>query len=146
MPHAVEKARVEDTDAILKIEKICFPEDAWSSDIFREELSGGLIRRSTVVRDGSGKTVAYCISRCMMGEMQIFKLAVHPLHRRKGLAKALLRDALEHLGRGKATLEVAAGNVAAISLYYETGFRKIGVREKYYRKSGRDALVMERSI
>ncbi len=46
---------------------------------------------------------------------------VHPAHRRKGVATALLRAVLTRL-RGTATLNVATSNYAARALYERHGF------------------------
>lgn len=139
-PGAPEKAHAGDIASILRIEEMCFTYDAWPAKTFESEIPAGLAGRSTVVRDCRGEAVAYCVSRILMNEAQVFKIAVHPLHRRRGLAKALLRDVMERSER--VTLEVAAGNTAAISLYMKMGFRKTAVRENYYR-GGRDAVVMQ---
>lgn len=48
-------------------------------------------------------------------------LFVHPAHRRKGIASALLQSVLPKL-EGTATLNVAASNVAARQLYSRLGF------------------------
>ncbi|WP_462137061.1 ribosomal protein S18-alanine N-acetyltransferase [Candidatus Mycalebacterium sp.] len=142
----VEEALKEDAGSIVEMEKICFDRDAWPRKVFDEELSGGAARRATVVRDTGGGVIAYCFSRIFIDAMEIFKIAVHPVHRRKGLAKLLLRDALEHLGRGTISLEVATDNKEAIMLYCELGFRRVAMRRKYYHGSGRDALVMEMKV
>lgn len=138
----VDLAVPEDLETLGEMEEICFERDAWPRSALKEELSGGFARRFTVVRDGNGRPVAYCICRTLTGETEIFKLAVHPLHRRKGLATLLLRDALAHTGRGRVTLEVAADNKEAIILYSGMGFRLTGERKNYYGGSGRDALLM----
>jgi len=143
----INKARPEDIDAILEMEKMCFTYDAWTPKMLEEEISNSnVFARSNVVRNSAGEAVAYCISRTVMDEMQILKLAVHPLHRRKGLAGMLLRDSMRHLGRGLVTLEVAVDNTDAISLYSKMGFEKTTVRENYYRggrlRDGTDAFVM----
>jgi ribosomal-protein-alanine N-acetyltransferase len=52
---------------------------------------------------------------------------------------ALLREASAE-GAQHATLEVAAGNIAAQALYAAAGFRTAGIRRAYYR-NGDDALI-----
>ena len=39
-------------------------------------------------------------------------------------------------------LEVAVGNAPARALYAGADFRQTGLRRKYYRETGEDALVM----
>ena len=142
----VDLATPEDFESVSAMEELCFEKDAWPSAALKEEISGGFARRSTVVRGADGRPVAYCICRTLMNETEIFKLAVHPLHRRKGLAKLLLEDMLAHTDGGRVTLEVAADNMDAIMLYCGMGFRAVGERRNYYRGSGRDAVVMSLEV
>ncbi|HEY2214204.1 MAG TPA: GNAT family N-acetyltransferase, partial [Acidimicrobiales bacterium] len=66
-------------------------------------------------------------------------------YRRQGVATTLLMDGIATLlpaGIKHLTLEVAAGNEAAQSLYRRFGFAPVGVRKGYYQVSGEDALIM----
>jgi len=66
--------------------------------------------------------------------------------RRRGAARALLDDLLTHaraLNVDSITLEVRVSNFAAQGLYRCHGFRMVGLRRRYYRDTGEDALVME---
>jgi ribosomal protein S18 acetylase RimI-like enzyme len=61
----------------------------------------------------------------------IANVAVHPNHRRQGIAMALTQRALAYLkrrGDPEAWLQVRVDNEAAISLYRSTGFRQEAVR------------------
>lgn len=142
----VDTAKDGDAAGIVEMEKLCFGRDAWPRTAIMEELSGGFGRRAAVIRDGEGKAVAYCISRSFMDMAEVFKIAVHPLHRRKGFAKLLLKDAARHLKLGTISLEVAADNKEAVALYAEQGFRVVGERKNYYRSSGKDAIVMAMEV
>ncbi|MFN9645114.1 MAG: GNAT family N-acetyltransferase [Cyanobacteriota bacterium] len=81
-------------------------------------------------------------------ELQITAVAVHPDHRRRGLARRLL-EAMLQLGREagaeRATLEVAKANGAARALYAGLGFQEVAVRRDYYR-DGQDALILWRRL
>jgi ribosomal-protein-alanine N-acetyltransferase len=81
-------------------------------------------------------------------ELQITAVAVHPEHRRRGLARQLL-EAMLQLGREagaeRATLEVAKANGAARALYTGLGFQEVAVRNGYYR-NGDDALILWRRL
>lgn len=92
-------------------------------------------------------------------ETQILELAVHPARRRRGAARALLSaelatspaaaasssSATSPLSGGRAVLEVASRNEAAVALYASFGFGVDGVRKAYYR-DGDDALLMSLRI
>ena len=73
-------------------------------------------------------------------------LAVIKSMRRKGIAKALVTQALEiglaHAARC-AVLEVRASNHAAHALYHNLGFRDVTIRPTYYSTPIEDALLME---
>lgn len=80
----------------------------------------------------------------ILEELHITLVAVDPDRRRRGLGlrvlSALLAEAGAH-GAERATLEVAAGNAAALALYRRLGFRQAGHRPGYYR-NGEDALIL----
>jgi len=99
---------------------------------------------------GQPYAAGYILLQAMpQAQADILTLYVHPDHRRQGLARALLTDALNTVrskGCEGLTLEVDATNLAAISLYEAQGFQKRGKRVGYYRnpvsKTQGDALVM----
>ena len=73
-------------------------------------------------------------------------LAVIELMRHKGIARALVTQALEvglTQGAMRAVLEVRASNQAAHGLYQSLGFRSGATRPKYYTNPVEDALLME---
>ncbi len=86
-------------------------------------------------------------------QADILTLYVQPEHRRQGLARNLLSEALT-LARYNhctgLTLEVEATNTAAIRLYEAHGLQKTGIRAGYYRnpvsQTQGDALVMAVSL
>lgn len=84
----------------------------------------------------------------VVDELQITALAVHPDHRRQGLARQVL-EAMLRLGREagatRATLEVASTNGAARALYAGLGFNDVAVRRAYYR-NGDDAVILWKKI
>ena len=79
-------------------------------------------------------------------EVHLIDLVVHPERRRRGVARRLMEELLEHAKQRRARsvlLEVRRGNVAAIALYRSQGLRAAGVRKKYYSNNGEDALEMQ---
>jgi ribosomal-protein-alanine N-acetyltransferase len=74
-------------------------------------------------------------------ETEILNLAVHPRHRRKGLAKALVL-ALRELSPGDTLLEVRERNQPAIELYKSVGFQILTKRKDYYGDPPDTAVVM----
>jgi ribosomal-protein-alanine N-acetyltransferase len=84
----------------------------------------------------------------ILDEVHLGNLAVHPDHRRQGIARALVEHLVERArrrGSSFITLEVRAGNRAAIDLYARHRFQPVGLRKGYY--AGReDAIVMVREL
>lgn len=81
------------------------------------------------------------------GDGEISNVAVLPQYRRQGIAHALMEQVLsegQQEGCTAFTLEVRAGNTAAIALYESFGFRTEGVRKGYYEKPAEDALILWR--
>ena len=75
----------------------------------------------------------------------ILNLAVHPEHRRRGLARRLLAEGLAQArtsGAELAWLEVRTSNLAAQALYASFGFKEVGRRPRYYDDTQEDALLL----
>jgi len=83
----------------------------------------------------------------VLDECMIMNVAVLSPFRRLGIADAMidhLLNAASHLGCAFATLETAADNTAAISLYKKHGFAENGRRKGYYH--GTDALLFRKEL
>ena len=79
----------------------------------------------------------------------MMNVAVHPDHRRKGIAQALILALcadLQAQGNSCLTLEVRASNAPAIALYEKLGFDTVGRRPNYYRHPKEDALILRKSL
>lgn len=88
-----------------------------------------------------GRLVGYLIGLLAVDELDVASVAVDPSRRREGIAVLLLREALKGRGLNKAILEVSVANTAAIGLYEKLGFKRVGIRKKYYEGKD-DALLM----
>jgi ribosomal-protein-alanine N-acetyltransferase len=96
-----------------------------------------------------GAVAGFILCRAIAGEAEILTLAVHPAHRRQGLARAMVEAAADAPGIQTLFLEVAADNAAAIDLYAGAGFEPVGSRRRYYARAAgpaADALVMRRDL
>jgi ribosomal-protein-alanine N-acetyltransferase len=90
---------------------------------------------------------AYSAYEVVVDEMHIHTLAVHPLHRRAGLGKMLLRTVLDlgaRRGAAVALLEVRKSNWTALALYRSFGFSHVASRKDYYEHPREDALLLEK--
>ena len=146
----IDVMRREDLADVLAIEVVSFS-TPWTEEMFTHELAGGVPGTTLVARlpaPGAPAAVAgYVCVWVVSDELHINNLAVHPRWRRRGLARALVRAALEHGQRERAHLaflEVRASNVAAQRLYREFDFEAVGLRRRYYTHPIEDAVIMRR--
>ena len=117
----------------------------WSERSFRNELDHphGVFR---VALEG-GEVVGYGGLWLVIDEAHVTNVAVEPEHQRRGVGRRLMRELLEEArarGATCATLEVRAGNAAALHLYESLGFERSAVRRGYYPDNKEDAVVMWR--
>ena len=95
------------------------------------------------------KLFAYISFYHIEDEMEIVNLAVTDRMRRLGHGKFLLNTALhagQKMGMHKVSLEVRRLNTIAIRLYEGCGFTLEGVRKRYYRDTGEDALIYQKCL
>ncbi len=132
-----------DLDAVHAIDQLSFSAP-WSRRSYENELNDRRLSRSWVaVLDGS--IIGAIVAWLLVDELHIVTLSVHPQHRRRGVARSLLRTALAEArqrGAVSAALEVRAGNRPAQELYRDFGFKIVGRRPNYYQDNGEDALLM----
>ena len=140
----IEPMRRRHVGQILAIERGSYPKP-WSSQVFQDELDHARDGYRYYIVARQGRTVlGYGGLMFAVDEAHVTNLAVHPEHRRKGVAtRLLLALAREAIDRGCPawTLEVRASNVAAQELYRRFGFAPAGVRGRYY-EGVEDAIVM----
>ena len=131
---------------VAELEKICFS-DPWSDQSVASELVNPL--SCWLVAEEDGVVAGYVGSQTVIDESDMMNVAVHPDHRRKGVAEALVTELVEALklrGSLRLTLEVRASNEPAKSLYEKLGFCQVGVRKNYYRNPKEDALILQKEF
>ena len=129
---------------VAALEKICFS-DPWSENSVASELKNPL--SCWLVAEEDGKVTGYVGSQTVMDESDMMNVAVHPDHRRKGIAEALVAELVEALKKRESrclTLEVRASNEPAKALYEKLGFTQVGLRKNYYRNPKEDALILRK--
>jgi ribosomal-protein-alanine N-acetyltransferase len=139
----IEKLRRRDLRQLLRIESVVFPEP-WSPAVFNSELA---LRRGRLYRAAwDGEELAGYIGFMIVDdEAHMTTIATAPAFQRSGVATTLIVDGIRTLlGQGvrHLSLEVAANNEPAQSLYRRFGFAPVAVRKNYYPVTGQDALVM----
>ena len=133
-------------EIIAAIHSAAMPEAAWPASAWRSLLAASAAR-ARIAMDGD-MPAGFLHLRFAGGEAEVVMVATHPAARRRGIAAALLEDAVASLDGRELFLEVAESNRAARALYAGFGFRQAGRRPGYYRTaSGReDALVLRLCI
>ena len=142
-PVVIDDMTLEDIDAVQEVERSSFPVP-WPANAFRHELTQNRNARYIVARSGA-EIVGYAGLWLMVDEAHITTFAVHPDHRRRHIGERLLQRLFEIAVAMEAewlTLEVRATNLAAQKLYEKYGFRRAGVRRRYYSDNNEDALIM----
>jgi ribosomal-protein-alanine N-acetyltransferase len=131
-----------DLPQVIAIERRAFA-TPWSLAMFVLELSKP---SSVCLAALSERQIAgYLVCSRYADVWHLMNIAVDPVSRRRGIARALLEALLQRAGRDEPyTLEVRPSNTPAIALYEQFGFRSAGVRPRYYQDTGEDALIMWR--
>ena len=133
----VRRSEIGDCDILSEMHSAAFRR-GWSSAEFEALLlQPGVHALQAHYRSAFGARVAagFVLYRLIGDEAEILSIAVVPQCRRRGIAKALLEEAMRHLYREGARsihLEVEDENAPAIRLYRGMEFRENGKRPGYY--------------
>lgn len=138
-------ASLRDLISLRKLEKICFPLDAWPLlDMIGALSFPNVVRYKAVEGDAMVGFIA--------GEVRgptrtgwIATLCVHPDYRRRGIAQELLHLAEEEMHQPRVRLTVRESNHAAITLYRVNGYQEVNRWRSYYN-GGEDGIVMEKLL
>ena len=142
-PVVIDDMTLDDIDAVQEVERSSFPVP-WPANAFRHELTQNRNARYIVARDGD-RIVGYAGLWLMVDEAHITTFAVHPDQRRLRIGERLLQRLFEIavvMNGEWLTLEVRASNLPAQKLYEKYGFRRAGVRRRYYSDNNEDALIL----
>lgn len=140
----------KDLQDMVRLENLCFPEDAWSPEVFQSDIQDEKSRYYGLVKDGHlvGMLALHCL-RPMLNHTRITSLCIHPDFRRRGYAKQLVMHMLEEmkdLSRYQITGETRQTNQAMRDLFRYFGFKEIALRRNYYRNPLEDAVVYELNL
>ena len=140
----IVKMEADHVPQVAQLEKLCFS-DPWSEKSVASELENKWALW-LVALEGNA-VVGYIGSQTAVDETDVMNVAVHPDHRRKGIAEALIGKLVSELkarGSHALMLEVRDSNVPAISLYEKLGFLQVGLRKNYYRNPKEDARILRK--
>ncbi|MDA8333430.1 MAG: ribosomal protein S18-alanine N-acetyltransferase [Peptococcaceae bacterium] len=134
---------LEHVAQVAAIEAASFPAP-WPLRAFVQEiLQNSLADYLVALREG--KVAGYAGMWIILDEAHITNVAVRPELRGMGIGRRLMEQVIVralYLGARKMTLEVRVSNAAALTLYESLGFRRTGVRPRYYEDTGEDAAIM----
>jgi ribosomal-protein-alanine N-acetyltransferase len=155
-----------DKDVAIAIERLldCPPDvhvldeiarTAFSAGSFsvREEIKRGWSRiwvarcppRDTRLGGTSSPPAGFLISWHVADELHILNIATALAMRRRGIATALMEEAIRYATTSRVRLmllEVRRSNRAALGLYRRLGFSVVALRSGYYADTGEDAIEM----
>lgn len=126
-------------DNLVELHKKCFPHKPWTANDFTELKKSGC----EIISSQNG----FIVWRSVVDEAELISIGVAPDARRCGIAAAMLglmENELKKSGTKKIFLEVSATNIPAIKLYEQNGYKKMGIRPKYY--DGTDAITMTKEL
>ena len=138
----IRRASPADAEAIARLEAEIFS-DPWGE----VDVTSYICRETAMcftATDESG-VVGYIIGTKIPPEGEIYRIAVRPDKRQRGIGYRLLSYGLKtELGEGVETvfLEVRSKNPPAIALYRAYGFTECGKRKNYYQNPIDDAIIM----
>lgn len=129
---------------IAELEKLCF-NDPWSVNSIASELDNRLSLWLVAVEND--QVMGYVGSQTVLGETDMMNIAIHPDHRKRGIATELIEALIQGLterGSHSLMLEVRSTNEPAKNLYAKMGFDAVGIRRNYYRNPREDALILRK--
>lgn len=133
----------KDLPMVIEIDRLNFTEP-WPAKSFSYELSTNY-SICLVAVDDFDLVLAEIVVWVIVDEAHIATIAVHPDHQGRGIASALLAEALMlamERGASASLLEVRPSNTAALKLYQRFGYEVVGVRKEYYQDNKEDALLL----
>jgi len=139
----VQPSTIRMIRGVLRLERICFQEDAWPwVDVASILLWPSVVRLGAV--DGP-QLIGFVAgdTRWRPRTGMIATLAVHPSYRRRGVGRRLLAECEARLEAPLVRLTVRLDNLAAIALYESAGYQRRETLEGYYSR-GVAGLLMEK--
>lgn len=142
---SIEPASWHDINELYQLEKECFKQDRWVLlDLIAALILPGIVRLKATV---DGQMIGFIAgdSKSDKSVGWINTLGVLPVYRRQGVASNLLAACEAQIDVGRIRLYVRRSNQDALKLYEKSGYRRAGIKLKYYAR-GEDAFILEKSL
>ena len=124
---------------LSELHQKCFPNEPLSADDFRDLKNSGC----EIIMSENG----FIVYRITNDEAEIITVGVNPEMRRNGIASAMIgiiEKTLKNQGIKKTFSKISSTNEPAKKLYENLGYKKVGLRPKYY--DGVDAILMAKEL
>lgn len=155
----IRPMRSDDLHAVLAVAATCPEAPSWQRADYAAYLAPAPpLLRAAFVAVTSGWITGFAAATLLLdppetadpeNRAEIDSMAVHSGARRQGIGSALLVAVFAWAagyGGRRITLEVRASNAAAIALYERHGFRREGLRPRYYADPIDDALLLGKPL
>lgn len=144
--YTLQQATLRDVWKIRQLEKSVFPKDAYPLLEIVFLILAPISRNFKLVAP-NGELAGFIAGTVATGSHPgwIITLGVSPKYQRNGLGRFLLQWCERELHAERIRLTVRAGNLAAYTLYAETGYTDVRRRHRYYR-DGEDGIEMEKQV
>ena len=142
----LREATAKDSSLLARLHAETFPENPWSADWFRNALIPPPVQ--AFLMEVAAEPAGFAVISTPAGEAEIITIGIRPEFQRRNLGTKLLGHIEAAARRSEARklfLEVASGNLAALTLYRSNGFHEAGRRLRYYA-NGQDALVLAKDL
>jgi ribosomal-protein-alanine acetyltransferase len=144
----IRDGKSADLAALCEIEARSFAADRLARRNFRRLIGRPSACLRVAVIDGEVVGYHLVLTRSGTSVARLYSIAVSAAARGRGVGDRLMADA-EHqakrLGAAVLRLEVRPDNAAAIRLYEQRGYRRIGTRSDYYA-DGSDAFRYQKTV
>ena len=121
-------------------------DNSWNITILKDDFKD--INSKYVVAKNNDEIIGFAGIKIVLDEAEIMNIVVKTNKRNLGIGSKLL-EKLEELAKENMCkcihLEVNENNFSAIHLYEKYGFKRIGLRKKYYNNTY-DAILMKKYI
>ena len=146
--HNIEIFRMTISDLeLIKDSLLLDFDDFWNFNTFKNELLNP--NSKYIVAKINNEIVGFGGIWKAVDDVHITNIVTAKKYRRQNIGSILLSNLIEmsksEIGITSITLEVNSNNIPAIKLYEKFGFKKVGLRKKYYNNID-DAVIYTKNL